>query len=76
MIKSFLFIVVVAFYLSFPHAGYSQAIPSGGMDGEINRIDGKFKFIPLPYLNYDRSIGFTLGAIPMAMFNPIEKDTL
>ena len=46
MVKSFLFIVVVAFYLSFPHAGYSQAIPSDGMDGEINRIDGKFKFIP------------------------------
>jgi hypothetical protein len=76
MIKNLLFIFIVAFYLSLPHAGFGQAIPSGGMDGDVNRIEGKFKFIPLPYLNYNRSIGFTLGAIPMAMFNPVEKDTI
>jgi len=76
MIKNLLSILLVAFCLSLPHTGFGQGIPSGGMDGDINRIDGKFKFIPLPYLNYDRSLGFTIGAIPMAMFNPVEKDTL
>ena len=76
MIKNLLIIVVVAFYLSLPKAGFSQAIPSGGMDGDVNRIEGKFKFIPLPYVNYNRSIGFTVGAIPMAMFNPVKDDTL
>ena len=40
------------------------------------RIDGKFKFMPIPYLNYDRSLGFMLGAVPMLMFNPSEKDTI
>ena len=76
MIKNLLSILLVAFCLSLPHTGFGQGIPSGGMDGDINRIDGKFKFIPLPYLNYDRSLGFTIGAIPLAMFNPVEKDTL
>ena len=40
------------------------------------RIKGKFKFLPIPYVNYNRSIGASLGALPMAMFNPVESDTL
>ena len=32
--------------------------------------------MPVPYINYDRSMGVTLGAVPMLMFNPTEKDTL
>jgi len=43
-----------------------QGIGSGGS----KRIEGKYKFMPIPYLNYDRSMGFTLGAVPMLMFNP------
>ena len=45
-------------------------------NGESSRIDGKFKFMPIPYVNYDRSLGFTMGAVPMLMFNPIEKDSI
>lgn len=44
--------------------------------GRGSRIDGKYKFMPIPYVNYDRSMGFTLGAVPMFMFNPSEKDTI
>lgn len=44
--------------------------------GDSKRIDGRAKFIPLPYVNYDRSLGFTVGAVPMLMFNPVEKDTI
>lgn len=44
--------------------------------GGSSRIDGKYKFMPIPYVNYDRSMGFALGAVPMLMFNPTEKDTV
>lgn len=44
--------------------------------GSDTRIDGKYKFMPIPYMNYDRSMGFSLGAVPMLMFNPSEKDTI
>ena len=32
--------------------------------------------MPIPYVNYDRSMGFSLGAVPMLMFNPSQKDTI
>jgi len=55
----------------------SQGLNGQGLaGGESTRIDGKLKFIPIPYVNYDRSLGFTLGAVPMLMFNPSEKDTI
>ena len=34
------------------------------------------KFAPVPYINYDRTLGFTLGALPMVMYNLSEKDTI
>jgi hypothetical protein len=58
-----------------PSIIYAQGIPSGGA-GSTARIDGNFKFMPIPYLNYNRSIGLSLGALPMAMFNPVKYDTL
>jgi hypothetical protein len=47
-----------------------------GLGGGSSRIEGKYKFMPIPYLNYDRSMGFTMGAVPLLMFNPSEKDTI
>ena len=47
-----------------------------GLGGGSSRIEGKAKFMPVPYINYDRSFGFTAGAVPMLMFNPSEKDTI
>lgn len=48
-----------------------------GVGGKNNgRIEGNFKFLPIPYINYNRSIGFQIGAIPMAQFNLTQKDTL
>ena len=44
--------------------------------GDSKRIEGKAKFMPIPYVNYDRSMGFTVGAVPMLMFNPSQKDTI
>lgn len=70
-----IFIFIVA-SIGFQISGYSQGFPSGGGGGESDRIDGKFKFIPLPYIDYNTSIGFSVGAIPMGMFNLSEKDTI
>jgi outer membrane protein assembly factor BamA len=64
-----LFLIIL---LAFSSAVYSQ-VGEGGVRG---RIEGDFKFIPIPYLNYNRSIEFTFGALPLAMFNPVGKDTL
>jgi len=41
-----------------------------------SRIEGDFKFLPIPYINYNRSIGFQIGALPMVQFNPVRKDTI
>ena len=54
----------------------TQILLAQSFAGTGERIEGKFKFVPLPYLNYDRVIGFSIGAIPMAMFNLSEKDTI
>jgi hypothetical protein len=69
---SFTFFIFIVF-LTGTSAGFSQGL--GGMKGK-NRLEGRFKFLPLPYINYNRSIGATFGALPMAMFNPVENDTL
>ncbi len=63
--------LITSFYLPL----YGQ-LSGGGMGGGSSRIEGKTKFLPLPYVNYDRSIGFSIGAIPMLMFNLSEKDTI
>jgi outer membrane protein assembly factor BamA len=55
---------------------FSQGIGGGGAGGGGSRIKGDFKFMPIPYFNYNRSIGVTLGALPMAMFNPVKSDTI
>jgi outer membrane protein assembly factor BamA len=54
---------------------HAQGGRSAG-SGSESRIEGKYKFLPIPYLNYTRSIGLQLGALPMLMFNPSEADTI
>ncbi len=55
------------------------AIALGMANGEEStgdRIEDSVKFLPIPYLNYDRSIGFQAGGLPMVMFNPVKSDTI
>jgi len=47
---------------------------SGGSDHKSSNND--FKFVPVPYINYDRSLGLSLGALPMAMYKLSKKDTI
>ncbi len=70
--RSLLLCLLCVCLLVNPAVLSGQGIASGGG----KRIDGKFKFMPIPYVNYDRSLGFSLGAVPMLMFNPSEKDTI
>jgi len=65
------FCVFASFFLFISSVGFSQ----GFGDGE-GRIEGKRKFMPIPYVGYDRSLGFSVGAVPMLMFNPVDKDTI
>lgn len=48
----------------------------GGTGGQGGRIEGKYKIVPLPYFNYNRSIGASFGGLPMVMFNPVARDTI
>ena len=48
----------------------------GGLGGGKGRIEGTIKFMPIPYVNYDRSLGGMFGAVPLLMFNPVKKDTV
>ena len=43
---------------------------------DVDRIKGNIKFLPIPYVNYNRSFGYQIGAAPMILFNPVSKDTL
>ena len=67
--------VLTLVLLTIVFTSHSQGLLGGG-GGEGDRIDGKFKFLPLPYVDYNRAVGVTLGAIPMAMMNLSEKDTI
>jgi outer membrane protein assembly factor BamA len=65
LLKTILLIIFIS-SISFSQVG-------GGGRG---RIKGDFKFMPIPYFNYNRSIGASFGALPMAMFNPVKSDTI
>ncbi|MEK6255249.1 MAG: hypothetical protein N2B05_11170, partial [Gemmatimonadales bacterium] len=45
-----------------PSASHAQDL--GGSGGQGGRIEGSYKIIPLPYFNYNRSIGASFGALP------------
>ena len=53
-----------------------QVFSQGPIGGESDRIDGTFKFIPIPYVDYDNSYGYTIGVLPLGMFNLSKKDTI
>ena len=44
--------------------------------GGKERNDKNFQFLPIPYLNYSRSIGFSYGLLPLAMYNLSQKDSI
>ncbi|MEJ2504180.1 MAG: BamA/TamA family outer membrane protein, partial [Gemmatimonadota bacterium] len=57
------------------HPGSLQAQVEGGSGGG-NRIEGRAKFLPLPYVGYNRTLGWAVGALPGVLFNPFTADTI
>lgn len=53
----------------------AQGAPSSS-SGSDSRIEASYKLLPIPYVNYNRSVGFQAGFLPMAMFNPVKSDTI
>ena len=69
--KKFIFLVIFFTVIMVIDA------PAQGMSGgENSRINDDFKFLPIPYINYNRSLGFQYGALPMIQFNLSRTDTL
>lgn len=60
-------------FLISSHLAIPQ-IPTGS--GNAEKSDKKFSFMPIPYINYDRTLGFSGGFLPMAMYNFNRKDTI
>lgn len=65
------FLISICLFVNVQFA-YSQ-IPSGG---GAERSDKNISFMPIPYVNYNRSLGFQIGFLPMVMYNLSKKDTI
>lgn len=70
---SFLVILIFSFFL-IPLLAEGQIIPSKGGEKKLN--DKNFSFLPIPYINYDRTLGLSGGLLPIAMYNLSKKDTI
>lgn len=67
--------ILFALFSFFVIQGFSQGVPSGGKgSGEMS--EKNFSFVPVPYMNYSRALGFSIGALPMAMYKLNPKDTI
>lgn len=54
-------------------------IPISNAQADIAVADSSEKnisFVPIPYLNYNRSMGFSFGAVPMMMYKLNKQDTI
>lgn len=65
------FLLLILILLPIHLFGQDMSI---GKNGE--RSEDDFSFLPLPYVSYDRSLGFQFGALPMAMYSLNKKDTI
>jgi hypothetical protein len=66
--------IFLAILLLTPASDAAAQTPDGG--DASNRLEGRRKLLPIPYVNYDRSIGLQGGFLPVMMFNPVESDTI
>jgi len=67
--------MLLIFSLFAHNQSLAQGPPSGGSGGG-ERTDKKVSFAPVPYINYDRTLGLSVGFLPMIMYNMSEKDTI
>jgi outer membrane protein assembly factor BamA len=72
MRKTLLFLLISATLISV----YGQGMPGGGGGGSAERSDKNFSFMPIPYISYNRSLGLSVGFLPVCMYKLSKKDTI
>ena len=73
-LKSAFGITLIMFSLIFlPENLCAQDVPPGDESADSAK---NFSFVPVPYVNYNRSTGFAAGLMPMAMYNLNKNDTV
>lgn len=70
------FLILLLFTTSISWAQLGGASPGGGVVKSDTTTVGPSKFVPAPYVNYSRSIGFSGGVVPLYMWNINKKDTI
>ena len=75
--RNLLFCLVIALCIGPLPFSNAQNISSGSSSSSNDSDSTEhFKFLPLPYINYDRSLEFQIGALPMAMYTLNKTDTV
>jgi len=69
-------ILLIGFSFCYVTDVNSQGMPSSGSSSSPDLEEKRISFVPVPYLNYSRTLGFTFGAIPMAMYKVNPNDTV
>ena len=73
---NFAIISLFSFFILWTLPVTGQNLKESSSENSTDRIEGNIKFLPIPYINYDRSLGYQIGAAPAILFNPEKKDTL
>lgn len=55
---------------------FSLAATAQRKVAEKDSTDQDVKFMPIPYLSYDRTLGASIGALPMVMYHLNKSDTI
>ena len=66
------FLVVLFLSINFC---LGQGLPGGG-GGKAERNEKDVSFAPIPFIDYNRAIGFSVGFVPMVMYNLSKEDTI
>lgn len=70
----FTILVVISFSSFGQSHPKSKEEPSASTVSDSNAHD--FKFLPVPYIDFNRSLGFSIGAVPLAMYYLSKTDTI
>lgn len=71
IIKPIHAIALILFLICLSPMALAQNLPESSDSTEKN-----VSFLPIPYLSYDRTLGFSFGAVPMMMYKLNKKDTI
>lgn len=70
-LKSSCAIALLLIIISLSPETDAQNVPT-----TVDSTEKNISFIPIPYLSYDRTLGFSFGAVPLMMYKLNKKDTI